>query len=109
MFAELLRYRPDLARTVANLVQDHEMIASILSRVAELADHTTGCHSPALEGIGRELDGLAAIMESHFNYEERTIGVALDGGVPETGWSDMVFGFRGPRVRPRAIPGSGPP
>jgi hypothetical protein len=93
MFAELLRKRPDLASTVANLVQDHEMIASILSRVAELADHTTGSRGPALDAIGRELDKLAAIMESHFNYEERTISVALDGGVPDTGWSDMVFRF----------------
>ena len=94
MFAELLRERPDLAGTVANLVQDHEMIASILSRVAELADHAARSHGPTLEAIGRELDGLAAIMESHFNYEERTIREALDGGIPDTGWSEMVFRFR---------------
>jgi hemerythrin-like domain-containing protein len=94
MFAELLRERPDLARTVANLVQDHEVIASILSQIAELADHAAGSDGPALEAIGRELDGLAAIMESHFNYEERTISAALDGGLPDTGWSDMVFRFR---------------
>jgi len=95
MFAELLRERPDLAGTVANLVQDHEMIASILLRVDELADHATAARGPALEAIGRELDGLAAIMESHFNYEERTISEALDGEIPDTGWSDMVFRFRG--------------
>jgi len=94
MFAELLRERPDLGGTVANLIQDHEMIASILSRVAELADHAAGSHGSALEAIGRELDGLAAIMESHFNYEERTISAALDGGIPDTGWSDRVFKFR---------------
>jgi hypothetical protein len=95
MFAELLRERPDLAGVVANLVEDHEMIASILSRVAELADRATGSHGPALEAISGELDGLAAIMESHFSYEERAISVALDGGIPDTGWSDLVFGFRG--------------
>jgi len=94
MFAELLRERPDLAGTVAKLVQDHEMIASILSRVAELASHAARSRGPALEAIGRELDGLAAIMESHFNYEERTIREALDGGIPDTGWSEMVFRFR---------------
>ena len=93
MFAELLRERPDLAGAVAKLVQDHEMITSILSRVAELADHATS-HSPGLEAIGRELDGLAAIMESHFNYEERAISEALDGGIPDTGWSGKVFRFR---------------
>jgi hypothetical protein len=94
LFAELLRERPDLATAVANLVQDHEMIASILSQVAELSDLAAGSGGPALEAIGRELDGLAAIMESHFNYEERTISAALDAGLPDTGWSDMVFRFR---------------
>ena len=94
MFAELLRERPDLAGTVAKLVQDHEMIGSILSRVAELADHATGSSGPALQAIDRELDGLAAIMESHFNYEERAISAALDNGIPDTGWSDMVFRLR---------------
>ncbi len=94
MFAELLRERPDLAGTVANLVQDHEMIASILSRVADLAHHAAGSPDRALDAVGRELDGLAAIMESHFNYEERTTSEALDGAIPDTGWSDMVFRFR---------------
>jgi hypothetical protein len=94
MFAELLRERPDLAGTVANLVQDHEMIASILSRVADLAHHAAGSPDRALDAVGRELDGLAAIMESHFNYEERTMSEALDGAIPDTGWSDMVFRFR---------------
>jgi Hemerythrin HHE cation binding domain len=94
MFAELVRERPGLAGTVANLVQDHQMIASILSRVAELADNVAGSGG-ALEAIEGELDGLMAIMESHFAYEERTISQALDDGIPDTGWSDMVFRFRG--------------
>jgi Hemerythrin HHE cation binding domain len=95
MFAELLRERPDLAGTVAKLVQDHETIASILSRVAELATHGARSDGPGLEAVGRELDGLAAIMASHFNYEERAISVALDDGIPDTGWSARVFRFRG--------------
>jgi hypothetical protein len=94
MFAALRRERPDLAGTISKLVQDHEMIASILSRVVELADHATTSRGPALAAIGRELDGLAAIMESHFNYEERTVGAALDGGIPDTSWSGMVFRLR---------------
>ncbi|MFI8534867.1 hemerythrin domain-containing protein [Streptomyces aquilus] len=93
MFSELLRQRPDLAPTVAKLVEDHGLISSILSRVRELADRAAELRGPALEPIGRELDGLAAIMESHFRYEERTISEALDDGEPGTDWSDMVFGF----------------
>ncbi|GAV43944.1 hemerythrin domain-containing protein [Streptomyces acidiscabies] len=93
MFSQLLRERPDLAATVANLVEDHGLIASILSRVRELADSATASHGPDLEAIGRELDGLAAIMESHFSYEERTISKALDAGTADPDWPDMVFGF----------------
>ncbi|NMO56965.1 hemerythrin domain-containing protein [Actinoplanes sp. TBRC 11911] len=95
MFAELLRERSDLAATVANLVQDHEMIAPMLSRVADLARRGTGSRGPAFEAIRRELDGLAAIMESHFNYEERAISEALDDGIRDTGWPEMVFMFQG--------------
>ena len=38
----------------------------------------------------RELDGLIAILESHFNYEERRLAKALDtvGPLP---WSADVF------------------
>jgi hypothetical protein len=85
MFVELLKVRPDLAGTVAKLVEDHEMIGTILTRVADLAS------SPASAALAGELDGLAAIMESHFRFEERTVGAALDDGVPDTGWTDAVF------------------
>jgi Hemerythrin HHE cation binding domain len=119
IFAELLRERPDLAGTVSKLVEDHHLIAWILSRVTELADRAAGADTApgasapgasapgasapgasapragtaprasnapgadtaALEAINRELDGLAAIMESHFSYEERAIGRALKEGL----------------------------
>lgn len=94
MFAQLLLARPDLASTVANLVEDHGLIASMLSRVRELADQATESNESTVDAIGRELDGLMAIMESHFAYEERTISAALDAGAPDPDWSSMVFGFR---------------
>jgi hypothetical protein len=85
MFSELVRERPDLAATVTKLIEDHAMIAEILARVRELAAKAADSVSKAAdsvseggEAIGRELDGLAAIMESHFRYEERTISRALD-------------------------------
>ncbi|MDH6705893.1 hypothetical protein P3T27_002615 [Kitasatospora sp. MAA19] len=93
VFAHLVRERPELAGTVAKLVEDHEMIAAILARVRELADHAAESPGEGLEAIGRELDGLTAIMESHFAYEERTISKALDSAVPDSGWSDQVFRF----------------
>ncbi|BCJ76484.1 hypothetical protein CS0771_60280 [Catellatospora sp. IY07-71] len=94
LFAELLRARPDLAKTVANLVQDHEMIGTILLRVTQLADEAARSPASGLDAVGRELDGLMAIMESHFNYEERAISAALDAGVHDTGWSGTVFRVR---------------
>jgi hypothetical protein len=94
MFADLLQERPELVATVSNLVEDHRLIASILSRMAKIADQTLGPEGSVSDAIRFELDGLAAIMESHFAYEERAIGAALDGGIPDTGWSGMVFRFR---------------
>ncbi|WP_030244723.1 hemerythrin domain-containing protein [Streptomyces sp. NRRL S-350] len=111
LFAQLLLERPDLAPTVAKLVEDHGFISAILARVRELAEladlaaraapaagsSDTGPPGPAdLAAIGRELDGLAAIMDSHFAYEERAIGAALDAGVGDDGWSAPVLRFATP-------------
>ncbi|MFJ4094293.1 hemerythrin domain-containing protein [Kitasatospora sp. NPDC089913] len=92
LFAQLVRERPDLAGTVTKLVEDHGLISSILTRVAELARAaaTDGGEGPD-EAIRRELDGLAAIMESHFRYEERVIGAALDRTLPDGDWPEPVF------------------
>ncbi|WP_416873948.1 hemerythrin domain-containing protein [Kitasatospora sp. SC0581] len=97
LFAQLLRERPDLAPTIAKLVEDHGFITGILTRVRHLADQAAGRPDADLEAIGRELDGLAAIMDSHFGYEERAIGAALDAGVRDDGWSEPVLRFRAPR------------
>jgi hypothetical protein len=97
MFAELLRHRPDLAGTVAKLVEDHGMISWILSRVTDLAAGATSADGPALAAISAELDGLAAIIESHFAFEERAISAALDAGPAGTGWTTRVFEFRDDR------------
>ncbi|MFE6055981.1 hemerythrin domain-containing protein [Kitasatospora sp. NPDC056446] len=101
LFARLLCERPDLAPTVAKLVEDHGFITAILTRVRDLAEQAAappGDAPPAAgpadpEAVGRELDGLAAIMESHFRYEERAIGAALDAGVRDDGWSRPVLRF----------------
>ena len=93
MFTELVRERPDLAGTVGKLREDHGLISSILSRVRELADQAADCAGLPAQAVRSELEGLTAIMESHFRYEERAIGEALDGGVSGEGWSRAVFRF----------------
>ncbi|MFJ4191018.1 hemerythrin domain-containing protein [Kitasatospora sp. NPDC089509] len=99
LFAALVRERPDLAPTVAKLVEDHGLITGILTRVRELTDEAATLPHADLAAIGRELDGLAAVMESHFRYEERAIGAALDAGVPDADtWQEPVLRFRAPKA-----------
>jgi hypothetical protein len=94
LFAELLRVRPDLRDVVRKLAEDHQMIAGILASVGDLAREAAGATPGRREVIGRELGGLAAIMESHFGYEERAISDAIDDGIQDTGWTTAVFEFR---------------
>ncbi len=75
-FPALAKRFPELAPVIGKMAEDHVWISGILARVealaGELADTGT---SPRLAG---ELDGLAAIAESHFSFEERRIAAALD-------------------------------
>jgi hypothetical protein len=91
MFTELLDARPDLAPVIQNLIDDHAAIAAILLQVRALATQAKTTPAESLPLLRRELDGLAAIAESHFGYEERAISAALDNDVPDTGWSRPVF------------------
>lgn len=73
VFPALRREFPELAPVVDKLAEDHWLIAGILRRVREL---TAGDADPAT--VVGELDGLAAIMDSHFAFEERRVSAALD-------------------------------
>jgi hypothetical protein len=97
MFAELLDARPDLAPAIRNLIDDHAAMAAILRQIRALTARGRTAPAQSLPELRRELDGLAAIVESHFGYEERAIGAALDHGVPDTGWSRPVFRPAGPQ------------
>lgn len=94
LFAELLRARPDLKDVVRKLTEDHQLVAGILASVRDLVRPAAVAAPERQEMIRRELDGLAAIMESHFRFEERAIGDAIDDGVLDTGWTAAVFGLR---------------
>jgi hypothetical protein len=68
---------PELAPVIDTLIEDHRLVAGILRRIAELlAPDPAG--GPGPRELAGELDGLAAILESHFGYEERRIAAALD-------------------------------
>ena len=81
LFPELVGRHPEfLDATIAYLKQDHSMIAYLLSGL-EMAIRS---QAPP-EEIGRRLEGLAAIMESHFRYEERQLLTVLATPRPRCG------------------------
>jgi hemerythrin-like domain-containing protein len=83
LFPEIADRHPELATTIAQLEQDHSMIAHLLSGLQQAVESA----APP-EEIGRHLEGIAAIMESHFRYEERQLSgilaeLDLDAAVPD--------------------------
>lgn len=65
-----------LAPVIDKLAEDHGLIVDILRRVGELTARADGGADPAV--VVGELDGLVAIMDSHFAFEERRITAAID-------------------------------
>ena len=79
---------PGLAPVIDKLIEDHELVAGILRRIRDLLD--PGRPPVGTQTFLRELDGLTAILTSHFGYEERRIAQALDTLGPG-GWVAEVF------------------
>jgi hemerythrin-like domain-containing protein len=73
LFPALVEQYPEAARVVSMLRQDHDMIASLLTGLDRAV--RSGDSSRLLAG---HLEGLAAIMESHFRFEERELEPLLD-------------------------------
>jgi len=74
LFPAIAAARPDLAPVLRALEQDHSMIGHLLGALQAAVDSRS---SP--EVLARHLEGIAAIMESHFRYEERQLLTVLDG------------------------------
>jgi hemerythrin-like domain-containing protein len=92
-FPLLAQEAPELAPIIVKLAEDHELIAVLLQRVEELVDGLPDDPAPGEQlRFERELDGLAAIMESHFSFEERRILDALDRLDPEAHSTVELFG-----------------
>jgi hypothetical protein len=82
---------PGLAPVIDNLVEDHALVAGILRRVHGLVDAEGS--RPDKDILIRELDGLTAILDSHFGYEERRIAQALDRLGPRARTPDVFEPF----------------
>ena len=68
MFPAIETAHPELAPVLRTLSEDHAMIDVLLTSLAAAVD---GEVPP--DDIDRHLDGIGAIMESHFAFEERQL------------------------------------
>ncbi|MCA2214680.1 hemerythrin domain-containing protein [Jidongwangia harbinensis] len=72
VFPLLAARHPELRDVLDGLERDHRMVAGMLARLAELAQRLDE------DGARAELDGLAALLESHFVWEEKRLAGVLD-------------------------------
>ncbi|MGQ5263606.1 hemerythrin domain-containing protein [Micromonospora sp. ZYX-F-536] len=84
---------PELRPVIDNLIVDHEVVAGILARVEELLDDATAVPAAQLRA---ELDGLAALLESHFRYEEKRLVAALNALTGRPGTAEDLLGLTAP-------------
>ncbi|WP_194764563.1 hemerythrin domain-containing protein [Microbacterium sp. UFMG61] len=82
LFPVLREEHPELGDVIDKLMQDHSMLAHLLGGLRAAVESGENA-----ETIERHLDGIGAIMESHFRYEEREIltplrALHLDRPVP---------------------------
>ncbi|MGW4404332.1 hemerythrin domain-containing protein [Nonomuraea sp. NPDC004702] len=77
---------PELRPVLEELRRDHEQVAAILRDLETLLT----ADAPATRDVRTELDGLSALLESHFVYEEKRIVAALNA-LPATTWSAPAF------------------
>jgi hypothetical protein len=73
LFPAIAAAHPELRPILRTLEQDHSMIAHLLSGLREASDRAAPPGELALH-----LEGIAAIMESHFRYEERQLLTVLE-------------------------------
>lgn len=74
LFDVVLAAEPDLAPVVADLKRDHSMLDHLLGELQRAA--LSGADRDELV---RHLDGIEAVMETHFRFEEKKIVAVLDG------------------------------
>ena len=68
LFPVIEAEHPELSRVLRSLERDHSMISHLLTGL-----ETAVQRSAAPDELARHLEGVAAIMENHFRYEERQL------------------------------------
>ena len=73
LFPAIATQHPELRETLHYLRQDHSMIGYLLSGLSAAV-----ARDAPPDELTRHLEGVSAIMESHFRYEERQLLAVLD-------------------------------
>ena len=73
VFPRVLRERPELASAVAALIRDHNMLAHL---IRDLEQALAG--GADTSELLRHLDGIEAVMVTHFRFEEKQLVGLLD-------------------------------
>jgi len=76
VFPLLAERHPELRDVLEGLARDHVIVSGMLARAGELAVDLDA------DGARAELDGLAALLESHFAWEEKRLVNALNALAP---------------------------
>lgn len=73
LFPTIAAEHPDLGDTLRKLTQDHSMMSHLISGLEAAHER-----DEPPERVRSHLEGLGAIMESHFRFEERALLHVLD-------------------------------
>ena len=73
LFPAIEAAHPQLAPVLRALEQDHSMIEHLLDGLS-----TAAGRSASPDELDRHLEGIAALMENHFRYEERQLLAVLE-------------------------------
>ncbi|WP_432899293.1 hemerythrin domain-containing protein [Micromonospora matsumotoense] len=95
-FRVLADEAPELRPVLDKLSRDHRMVDWIVRRIEALVADPPADDPAALDRVRVELNGLSAILESHFRYEERTLTAALDTLGDRAGGTEELLGVAPP-------------
>jgi len=73
LFPQIIAEHPDLKPVIANLMSDHNMLEHLIGQLTAAMDSDA---EP--DELHRHLDGIGAVMETHFRYEENQLLAVLD-------------------------------
>ncbi len=94
-FPELSERFPELDPVLNELRHDHHMMSELMRRLQELAGRLEGDALPdpvLAQRVLGEADGLVALLDSHVEYEAKTIRSSVDSlGAPDWNGSEADF------------------